>query len=539
MRTKFEEQVVVYISSTFPLMQVNTIEIERATTEIARIVDEVINKQLLPKNKTLDEYLKKNGLKVMVWDVINGWAEDGNPDKVINDTADPVAGIRYVASEDSVPGVYLMYNMHLFLSDPVLLPTLVQALREVYLVGRTAHKHILLVGNGGELPPEIAPYFVTLDFPLPKKPEMMERVSSTVSGLGMKVPAKEVEGIAEAALGMTAMEVVGALCVSAVSSGRKSIDKDRIFEEKAKTVRRSGLLDYIPVEEEERLGGMAPFKTWIDEIGYVFHNMAEASTYKLPLPRGFLVVGLPGTAKTLSSKMIAKAFGLPLFRLDVGKVFGSLVGETERNTRQLFPLIDAVSPCVILIDEVEKVLAGLGSSNESDAGVTARFIGNLLYYLQDKTSLSFFIFTANDVSKIPPPLMRKGRIDELWFIDLPRRDERDEILKIKLEQVCRDPSKYNIPKLVEQSAGLTGAEIESTIKAAMYKAFNDGQREFTTEDIVDSLRNSVSIAEVKKEELDQIRNWAKGRARMANTPEKVSKNMTKVERELIHWAEKD
>lgn len=531
---KFEEQLLMYIKGGFPLMICETVEVERAALEIREIVKR-FNTEVLPKPETnAEDWLKKKGLGFYTWDVHNGMIYK---EKSINDTEDPKQAMEYIVKSTTDAGVFIIYNLHLFWDDVLAKPQILQMVRELYAHGKISYKHIIMIGNG-RLPIEFQPYFVTLDFPLPGRDEMDVLVKQCIDGIGMKVSDSEVRAAAEAALGMTSLEVSGAVCIAAMAKKCKGLDRDVLFEEKAKVVKRSGLLEYISTDETlDTVGGLNTLKGWFVKIAKAYKESEKATKYHLPTAKGCLIVGIPGSGKTLSAKAIASLFGVKLFRCDPGRMFGGIVGETESNTRALFRLIDAVSPCVVLLDEVDKVMVGLESSGASDAGVTSRFIGSMLYYLQEKESKSFFVFTANNVDRLDPALMRKGRIDEIWFVDMPVDEEREEILKIHLKKVGRDYKKFDLKKLIGLSNGLTGAEIESAIKAAMYEAFSE-DREFLTEDICNALQESISVVDTKSEEIGKLRAWAKNRARVANESLLLEKKAGK--RKIIteddkHW----
>ena len=270
---------------------------------------------------------------------------------------------------------------------------------------------------------------------------------------------------------MTLAEVQGSLSIALVSE-EDGIDLEVLKQEKAKMVRKSGLLEWVrDTETIKEVGGLDILKEWFTKIAVVYRNLNKAVRFGLKIPKGCLITGIPGTGKTLCAKAIASLFGVPLFRLDVGRLFSSLVGETEKNTRELFKLIDAVSPAVILVDEMEKAFAGLESSSSSDSGVTARLIGSFLYFMQEKKSPSFFVCTSNDVTKLPPEMLRKGRFDEIWYVGLPCLSERESIWKIHIRKTGRNPEKYDIKKFAQLTANFTGSEIEAVIQEALCNCF--------------------------------------------------------------------
>jgi len=485
-------------------------EFERVHEKIDEAVI-TLNEKIIPNSNT-DRWLKDLGITLGKWDCINGIIfADGQTASATQDLED---ALRYILTELRFPSVILMENAHSFLNSNMA-PVLNQLLVEVYRQ-RYKHKHIVIVGTE-PLPPEIRTYTVSIDFPLPNKEEIKHIVKEFAeSNLdNIKVNA---DSVANICVGMNSLEIESALCVSAVSSKGK-IDKSILYTEKAKAVQKSGLLELLEIDETlDNVGGLDNLKEWFKLVAKAFKNPDKAEKYKLPNMKGVLITGISGTGKSLCAKAIADLFDVPLIRFDIGRVFGSLVGETERNTREAFKMIDAVSPCVVLIDEVEKALAGLESSGATDSGVTSRFIGSFLYYMQEKRSQSFFVCTSNDITKLPPELTRKGRFDEIWYVGLPSQEDIKSIIKIHIKKVGRKPSKFNIEKIATSMVHFTGAEVENCIKEAMYNAFFEG-REFKTEDIIEAAKNTVPIMKTRKEEIKRLEAWARDRARYASKVE--------------------
>lgn len=526
MKLTFEEAFQTYLKSGFPIICIPTREVDRATGMIVDMTkrwNQRLVKMNLPQDK---EHLKIDGYDMMTWDCVNGWR--GAVDKKVqigNSGKAPHEGLKWLVGDQPRAGVYIMQNAHMFFADTYTLPELVQYFREQYEQGKIHNRHLFLVGDSSDLPTELQPLTVVIDHPLPTREELEVFVAEYIEQLGIELPEKVTKQAADAATGMTTHEVESAVCVAVVKSKGKDIDRDIVFSEKAKAVKRSGLLEHIPTDFDldKHIGGLENFKSWLHKVAAAFKDMEGAREYGLPMPKGCLVAGISGTGKSAAAKATANLFGVPLFRLDIGRVFGGLVGETERKTRQLIQLMEAVAPCVVLIDEVEKALAGLGSSDATDSGVTARLMSNLLYWLQEKTAPVYIMATANEVGKLPPEMLRKGRFDELWFVDLPSQQEREAILRIHIERTGRDLKKF---KGWEKLAGLptlgyTGAELEAIVKQAMFDAFSDGQREFTTADIDKAIAVTVPLIKTKAKEIEELRKWANNKARQANVGEVV------------------
>ncbi len=497
----------IILKSGIPLTIINTAEITRATQELIKLLS-AWNTALSSTNA--EDTLKKEGYKLGIWDINNGWNYNGI---ILKDTKEYNKVFKELAKEQIKAGVYILQNFNIIWDDSSASKkaTITQDLIDLTKADMS-YKHLFFVGAVANLPVEISNLFTWVDFALPDKAELL-KTAANYKEFVVNLKGKQIEKIADACLGMSMYEAENAIRSAIVVKKGKDVDIEFLYERKSEAVRKSGLLEYIKVEEDiTAVGGNASLKDWFIKISKIFKEKEQAEAYKLPFPKGCIIAGISGTGKTLCAKVIANLFGLPLFRSDIGRVFGGLVGETEKNARELFTLYDAVSPAVILLDEVEKAMAGT-ETGASDAGVAKRFMGNFLYYLQEKKSPSFFVATANDVRSLSPEFMR--RFNSLWFIDLPDINEREEIFKIHLTKIKREVKKFHLKELAKQTEGFTGAEIEGTIIEAMYAAFYE-DKEITTKDILTAIRDKPLMIKTKYEEITALRNWAKGRARIAN-----------------------
>lgn len=510
------DNLIACFKSGIPLIAINTLEVERCTTTVKEIITE-FNQKLT--DMTASEYLKKNGLTMYVWN-IQGWNKilpEDDKQTGLQEYSVPRTCLRWPLSDKAEPGIYVYQNLNLSWADPNLYPNIVADAIEI-IAKKIQHRHVIVIGNINEIPADIAPLFSWIDFSLPTRDELAILTKRYDNIMKPKLTDEQRVEVADAVAGLTLYEADWAIRTSIVHKKGTGIDCNFIFAEKAKSVRKSGLLDYMPYGTDTivDVGGGVTLKTWIKRIAKIFKEREEAAKYGLPIPRGTLLAGISGTGKSLTARIIAQEFGIPLYRWDLGKLFGSLVGSTEKNTREAFRLIEAVSPAVFYIDEIEKSLAGAESSSYTDSGVTARVVGAFLTFMQEKTCPAFFVATANSVNRLSPELLR--RFNGIWFIDLPDDSERTEIFEIHIRKTGRDPKKFKIPELVKRTQDYTGAEIQNAVEEAMYSAFYRNE-EYTTKDILEAISHLPILAETKREEIRALRAWAKGRARIANIQE--------------------
>jgi SpoVK/Ycf46/Vps4 family AAA+-type ATPase len=322
-----------------------------------------------------------------------------------------------------------------------------------------------------------------------------------------------------ALLGLTLAEAENVLAKTLVQNrGLNEKSLGIINAEKKQIIRKSGLLEYYDTEETmESVGGLDELKNWLRKRSVVFSD--QARQFGLPAPKGILLLGVQGCGKSLMAKTISNIWQLPLLRFDVGRVFGSLVGSSEHNMRRAIQVAESVSPVVFWIDEIDKAFRGSRSSSAStDSGTSSRVFSTFLTWLSEKKTPVFVVATANDVTILPPELLRKGRFDEIFFVDLPYFKERKEIFRVHLSKRKMDPSKFDLDLLARSSTGYSGAEIEEAIVNGMFNVFYD-KTQLTTERLLESIRQTVPLSKTMSEDIDGLRKWAAGRARQATSPE--------------------
>ena len=424
---------------------------------------------------------------------------------------DPMEAVTAIAGlpDDTV---VLLRDLHMFLQDAN--PVLVRALKDALAHAKSAGKCIVVAGCRRTLPPELEREFVTIDLRLPGKQELGLVLDGICESAKLKkAKGDERDAILDAASGLTCAEAENAFALSVV--GCKAVKAGNVAKEKSNAIKQSGLLEVVETSQSlDGIGGLDQLKQWLLKRRDAFGQAARE--YGLPSPKGLLIVGVPGTGKSLTAKATAAVFGRPLLKLDAGRLFGSLVGQSEANLRQVLQTAEAVAPCVLWIDELEKGFAGSRSSGSSDGGTGSRVFGSFISWMQERTAPVFVVATANDVSQLPPELLRKGRWDELFFTDLPGASEREMIWGIQIQSLGRKPQDFNLQGLALASDGHTGAEIEQAVVDALYRAFAE-QREPKTGDMLASVSDTVPLSKLMGEQIQGLRKWAQGRCRMAAT----------------------
>ena len=425
---------------------------------------------------------------------------------------DPLEAVEAV---NALPenALVLLADFHLFLQDGN--PVLIRAIKDALVAGKARGRCLIVLGCRQVLPPELERKFVLLDFNLPGK----EQLGLVLDGICKSAKLKKSEGderdlILDAATEMTCTEAENAYALAVTES--KRVDPAVVTREKASTVKKNGLLEVVAVKDTlDGIGGLDVLKDWLLKRRDAFTQRARE--YGLPHPKGLLIAGIPGTGKSLTAKATAAVFGRPLLKLDAGKLYGSLVGQSEGNLRTVIQTAEAIAPCVLFIDELEKGFAGSKSSGSTDGGTSSRVFGSFISWMQEKTAPVFVVATANDVTQLPPELLRKGRWDDLFFVDLPSEAEREAIWKIQIGRHGRDRSHFDTLALARASEGLTGAEIEQAVIDALYAAFAV-DREPTMPDILKALAETVPLSKLMGEQIAGLRKWAQGRCRMATSP---------------------
>lgn len=423
---------------------------------------------------------------------------------------DPMEVLRMVHVADEA-GVWLLEDFQPFLREEH--HPLLRWLREIARLPVSPRKVVVLSTPLPGLPMDLRKEIPTLELELPGVDDLRFVLEDAANALGVHASADE--ALLDAARGLTVMEARLAFGKAAAELGR--LDHSAVplvAREKERIIKQSEVLEYYPTNARMTdVGGLDQLKVWLDRRGRAFG--AGARDFGLDAPKGVLLLGVQGCGKSLLAKAVAATWQFPLLRFDMGKVFGGIVGQSEGNIRTALQVAQALAPCVLWIDEIEKGLAGMGSSDQTDGGTTARVVGTLLTWMQEKTDPVFVVATANRIDMLPPELLRKGRFDEIFFVDLPTRAVREEILSIHLGKKRRDPADYDLSDLSARSVGFSGAELEEAIREGLYDAFAEG-RELHSDHIARTLDKTFPLSRTMRDQIDSLRRWAKVRARLAS-----------------------
>jgi ATP-dependent 26S proteasome regulatory subunit len=493
MPSKVDQELETLIRARYPLIYVVSWE-EKRVEEALRVIS------------------SNRGKRMFVWTVTQGLVN--SPTARDKQTRPPMAALDYIESSTE-PAIFVLKDFHAFITDT----EITRRLRDLTYALKTSYKTLIILAPTLKLPAELEKEITVVDYALPTVEDLdrlLENIIQSVKAntqIDVKLTPDEREHILEAALGLTANEAENVFARSLVE--KRKFDVSVILTEKEQIIRKSGMLEYYRLQEGiGDVGGLDVLKDWMRKRNGAFSQ--KARDFGLPAPKGILLLGVQGCGKSLSCKAVASAWRLPLLRLDVGKIFGGIVGQSEENMRRAIRMSESIAPTVLWLDELEKGFAGTQSSGISDGGTTARVFASFITWLQEKTAPVFVVATANRIEDLPPELLRKGRFDEIFFVDLPGENERREIFEIHLRKRKRDVAKFDLNGLASASVGYSGAEIEQVIVGAMYDAF-DAERDITTEDLLVNIRSSVPLSRTMKEQIDDLRIWAGTRARNASS----------------------
>ena len=488
----FSEEFELLLRARYPLIYIPTPEEERVEAAIAQIAQRMGDRP------------------VYIWDFVDGY--QGNPNDAGFGRRNPVQALEFVEKvAASAPGIFILRDFSRFLEDI----SVYRKLRNLSRRLKSQPKNIVIVAPQIVIPTDLSEVLTILEFPLPAPGEIKTEVERLLGATGKSLTSKILDELVRSCQGLSMERIRRVLARAIATHGElRPEDVELVLEEKRQTIRQTQILEFYSSRERiSDIGGLDNLKDWLLRRGGAFSERARQ--YGLPYPRGLLLVGIQGTGKSLTAKAIAHHWHLPLLRLDVGRLFGGLVGESESRTRQMIQLAEALAPCVLWIDEIDKAFSGI--DGKSDAGTTSRVFGTFITWLAEKTSPVFVVATANNIQALPPEMLRKGRFDEIFFVGLPEQEERRAIFAVHLSRLRpHNLSSYDLDRLAYETPDFSGAEIEQTLIEAMHIGFSQN-RDFTTDDILEAASQIVPLARTAQEQIQFLQDWAAaGKARMAS-----------------------
>lgn len=487
-------EIEVLIRAKYPILYIVSWEERRVAEAVTKVCQNL--------NRTLHVWSVTQGMKPPVGRVAGPAKPTSLPGEL------EALALVHEAPEGTV---FLLRDFHPYMKDY----RVVRLMRDLANQLRDKRQTIIITSPTLNLPADLEKDVTLVDFALPDMAEIEATLDKVIAAVrdnpnvDVSLEPLKRELIVKSAQGLTQDEIESVFARSLVEV--KRFDIETVLQEKKQIIRKSGLLEYYaPDSALKDVGGMELLKEWLDKRTKSFTN--EARAFGLPAPKGILLLGIQGCGKSLTAKAIAAQWNLPLLRLDVGRIFGSLVGQSEENIRKAIQVSESVSPCVLWADELEKGFAGVSGGAVSDSGTTSRVFATFLTWMSEKTAPVFIVATANDVTSLPPEMLRKGRFDEIFFVDLPESAEREQIFSIHLGKRGRDVSKFNLKALAKATEGFSGAEIEQVVVGSLFLAFDAG-RELLQKDLIAEAKTVVPLSVMMAEEVEELRTWAKLRTR--------------------------
>ena len=499
------QQLDTLIRAAYPIIYIVSYEEARVKEQLKKLAKD--------RKRTISTWSCTQGL-------IN-YTDDNKMFKDEGNTKDPLIALETIddsliqaPATNGTGTIWLLSDLHPYLEDPFI----IRKLREIAEKIKTIKgKTIILLSPVLKLPVELEKQITVLDWPLPSQEDIQKVVTTAIMDMAernikINLSNDDIEKIVKSCSGLTSEEVENVISKSLTEL--KTISVQAIIEEKKQIIRKEGVLEYFDVSEAfTDVGGMEQLKVWLRKRGKAFTDAAKE--YGLSFPKGVLLLGVQGCGKSLICKAVASLWKLPLIKLDMGKIFEGIVGGSEAKINRALNFAERISPCILWLDELDKGFSGMGSSNNSDAGTTARVIGTFLSWMNDKKTPVFIVATANDISALPPELLRKGRFDDTFFVDLPTVEEKVDIFSIHIAKRKRDPKKFGLVSLAGAAADFSGAEIEAVIEEGMFTAFDKGV-EVTGDHILDAINETVPLAKTMSDKIETLRKWSVTRTRSAS-----------------------
>jgi hypothetical protein len=487
--------LILLLRSRHGLIVIDTAEDERAQTLAGLAAD-------------------RASLPFFVWSRTRGLRRDGG-DQAIYQTADPTHMLAHIAGA-RIEALYFLAGAEPLLQDAVL----VERIRDVAAAFHKRRGALVLCGAGLQLPEPLSRLSATVKLPPPGGRDFRKLVDRVVRDLRSRMAVEvtmtpdDISRLVSHLHGLTLIEAEKVLTRAIVEDGKLAADDLRhVAHYKKAAVEREGVLEYYPLEDTlAEVADLAGLKAWLAKRAHFITSPDKAGEFGLTFPKGVLLVGVPGCGKSLCAKAVAMEWKLPLLKLDTGRLYNKYIGESERNFRRAMDAAERLAPCVLFIDELEKAFASGGGE---DGGVSQRVLGTFLAWMQDRKADVFTVATANDVTRLPAEFLRKGRFDEVFFVDLPDADARKAIFELHLRRRGQDVAAFEIDTLVAATEGFSGAEIEQAVVAALYTAFAGG-RALSSDLLVAEVASTQPLSRTMAERVDAIREWANGRTVAAN-----------------------
>jgi SpoVK/Ycf46/Vps4 family AAA+-type ATPase len=490
---KFTSELALFLKARYPIIYINTIEEDRVEYIIRKNIKTNLNRSIYS------------------WDFVDGYTNNPNNEGFAK--RNPLQALELVERLNSeTPALFLLKDFNRFLTDL----SISRKLRNISRILKLQPKTIIIIGSDLSIPKELQELITVIQFQLPLEEEINQELTRLVTSLNIEVDSELFENLTRACQGLSLERIRRVL--SKIIATYKTIDGNSInvlLSEKKQIISQTEILEYCSVNEKiTSLGGLNNLKEWLNKRKTAFS--IQAYNYGLPTPRGLLLIGIQGTGKSLAAKAIANDWQLPLLKLDVGKLFGGIVGESESRLRQMINVAETISPCILWIDEIDKAFTN--TESKGDSGTSNRVLATFISWLSEKSKPVFVISTANNIDLLPLEIIRKGRFDEIFFLDLPKIDEREEIFKIHLQEFRPDTwQSFDYTKLAQLSESFSGAEIRQSIIEGMYQAFYE-KREVKTEDICLALKEFIPLANLESQQMAKLKSWAEsGQIRLASS----------------------
>jgi len=489
---KFNDELTLLLKARYPIIYINTLEEDRVEYVIRKNIKTSLNRGIYS------------------WDFVDGYSNNPNNEGFAK--RNPLQALELIERLTAeTPAAFILKDFNKFLTDV----SVTRKLKNVSRILKLQPKTIIIIGYGLEIPNDLQDLITVVQFSLPTETEIINELTRLLNSLKITIDSELLENLTRACQGLSLERIRRVL--AKIIATYKTLDKNSVnllLDEKKQIIRQTEILEYWSSNENiQNIGGVNNLKKWLTKRKISFS--IQASNYGLPTPRGLLLVGIQGTGKSLTAKAIANEWQLPLLKLDVGKLFGGIVGESEARLRQMIEVAETISPCILWIDEIDKAFSNVES--KGDSGTSNRVLATFISWLSEKTKPVFVVATANNIELLPLEIIRKGRFDEIFFLDLPQENEREQIFKIHIQEFRpKTWQDFDYKKLAKLSDSFSGAEIKQSIIEGMYVAFYE-KREFNTDDISQALTQLIPLSQLDTNQTLTLQRWAaSGRIRLAS-----------------------